>query len=160
MPRRRLPLSVGGGVMVLSGGAYLWVKAVHVIAVISWMAGLLYLPRLFVYHTQVARKSEASELFKVMERRLLKAIMTPAAVLAWALGLVMAVDGGLFAAPWFHAKLTLVVLLTLSHVFLMRCKDDFAADRNRRSEKFYRVLNEVPTLLMVGIVILVVTKAF
>ncbi len=145
---------------MLSSQAYLWLKALHVIAVISWMAGLLYLPRLFVYHTQVAKRSEASELFKVMERRLVKAIMTPAAVVAWAVGLVMAVDGGLFAAHWFHAKLLLVVLLTVSHVFLMRCKDDFAADRNRRSQKFFRMVNEVPTLLMIGIVILVMTKAF
>ncbi|MBI2235881.1 MAG: protoporphyrinogen oxidase HemJ [Magnetospirillum sp.] len=145
---------------MLSSQAYLWLKALHVIAVISWMAGLLYLPRLFVYHTQVAKRSEASELFKVMERRLVKAIMTPAAVVAWAVGLVMAVDGGLFVAHWFHAKLLLVVLLTVSHVFLMRCKDDFAADRNRRSQKFFRMVNEVPTLLMIGIVILVMTKAF
>ncbi len=145
---------------MLSSDTYLWLKALHVIAVISWMAGMLYLPRLFVYHTQVARRSEASELFKVMERRLLKAIMTPAAIVAWALGLVMAVEGGLFAAHWFHVKLLLVVLMTLSHVFLVRCKNDFAADRNRHSEKFYRMVNEVPTLLMIGVVILVITKAF
>lgn len=145
---------------MLSTPVYLWLKALHVIAVISWMAGLLYLPRLFVYHTQVAKRSEASELFKVMERRLVKAIMTPAALVAWAVGLVMAVDGGLFAAHWFHAKLLLLVLLTISHVFLMRCKDDFAADRNRRSQKFFRMVNEIPTLLMIGIVILVMTKAF
>ncbi|MGE5503638.1 MAG: protoporphyrinogen oxidase HemJ [Actinomycetota bacterium] len=146
--------------MLLSGSAYLWVKAFHVIAVISWMAGLLYLPRLFVYHADAPKAGQPSETFKVMERRLVKAIMTPAAVMAWTLGLVMAVDGGLFAVHWFHAKLLLVVLLTACHVFLVRCKNDFAEDRNRRSQKFYRVLNEVPTLLMIGIVILVITKAF
>lgn len=143
---------------MLLGDAYPWVKAVHVIAVISWMAGLLYLPRLFVYHTGVARGSEASATFKVMERRLVKAIMTPAAVLAWALGLALAVNGGLFSHHWFHGKLALVTLLTLSHVFLVRCKNDFAADRNRRGARFYRMLNEVPTVLMIGIVILVIVR--
>jgi protoporphyrinogen IX oxidase len=143
---------------MLSGSAYLWIKAVHVIAVISWMAGMLYLPRLFVYHTTVKPGSESSETFKVMERRLVKAIMNPAMVVAWALGLFMAVDNGLFSQGWFHLKLTAVVGMTASHVFLARCKDDFAADRNTRSQKFYRVLNEVPTLLMIVIVIVVIVK--
>lgn len=145
---------------MLSGQAYLWIKAVHLMAVISWMAGLLYLPRLFVYHCTVHPKSEASETFKIMERRLLKAIMNPAMVLAWILGLIMAVDGGLFAQPWFHAKLLAVVGMTGSHLFLTRCKDHFAVDRNQHSQKFYRVLNEVPTLLMIVIVILVIIKPF
>lgn len=145
---------------MLSGSAYLWVKAVHVIAVISWMAGLLYLPRLFVYHTGVKPRSEASETFKIMERRLIKAIMTPAMVLAWTLGLVMAVEGGLFSQGWFHLKLACVVGMTVAHLFLARCKDGFAEDRNTRSEKFYRVLNEVPTLLMIVIVIVVIVKPF
>lgn len=143
---------------MLSGSAYLWVKAVHVVAVISWMAGLLYLPRLFVYHSTVHPRSETSETFKIMERRLVKAIMVPAMVLAWALGLVMAVEGGLFAYPWFHVKLLAVVGMTLSHLFLVRCKNAFAEDRNTKSQKFYRVLNEVPTLLMIVIVILVIVK--
>jgi len=143
---------------MLSGSAYLWVKAVHVIAIISWMAGLLYLPRLFVYHTTAKPRSESSETFKIMERRLIKAIMTPAMVLAWALGLVMAVDGGLFSQGWFHIKLLCVVGMTAAHFFLARCKDDFAEDRNIRSEKFYRVINEVPTLLMIVIVIVVIVK--
>jgi protoporphyrinogen IX oxidase len=146
--------------MLLSGQAYLWVKALHVIAVISWMAGLLYLPRLFVYHTTVTAGSATSETFKIMERRLVKAIMTPAMVLAWVLGLAMAVDGGLFRQPWFHGKLLAVVGLTASHLFLVRCKTAFAEDRNRYSQKFFRVLNEVPTLLMIAIVILVIVKPF
>lgn len=143
---------------MLSGSAYLWVKAIHVIAVISWMAGLLYLPRLFVYHASVQTGSETSETFKIMERRLLKAIMIPAMILAWALGLTMAVDGGLFSQPWFHVKLLAVLGMTASHVFLARCKTAFAEDRNTRSQKFFRVLNEVPTLLMIVIVILVILK--
>lgn len=143
---------------MLSGSAYLWIKAVHVIAVISWMAGLLYLPRLFVYHTSVHPKSETSQTFKIMERRLIKAIMVPAMILAWTLGLVMAVEGGLFSQPWFHVKLLAVVAMTASHFFLARCKTAFAEDRNTRSQKFYRVLNEVPTLLMIVIVILVIVK--
>ena len=145
---------------MLSANAYLWVKAIHVIAVISWMAGLLYLPRLFVYHCTVQPKSETSETFKIMERRLLKAIMTPAMILSWALGLVMAVDGGLFTQHWFHAKLLGVVGMTASHLFLARCKAQFAVDSNPHTEKFYRVLNEVPTLLMIAIVILVILKPF
>ena len=144
----------------MSGETYLWIKAVHVIAVISWMAGLLYLPRLFVYHSEVRPGSEASEKFKVMERRLLKAIMAPAAVVAWVLGLWLAITGGLFQDAWFHAKFTLVILMTLSHAMMIRWKNDFAADRNVRPQKFYRVANEVPTLLMIGIVLLVVVKPF
>jgi putative membrane protein len=143
---------------MLSFEGYMWVKAVHVIAVISWMAGILYLPRLFVYHTKVAVGSETSEMFKIMERRLAKAIMTPAMVVSWGLGLYLAVSGGLFQVPWFHVKLALVVLMTAAHVFLLRCKTDFALDRNRRPEKFYRAFNEVPTLLMIGVVILVILK--
>jgi len=144
----------------MSGDVYLWLKAIHVMAVISWMAGLLYLPRLFVYHCTVTPGSEASETFKVMERRLMAVIMTPAAVIAWGLGLTLAWSGGLFEEHWFHAKLLLVALLTLSHGAMWRWKNDFAADRNSRSERFYRVANEVPTLLMIGIVILVILKPF
>lgn len=144
----------------MSNEAYLWIKAVHVIAVISWMAGLLYLPRLFVYHCQVAAGSEASEKFKVMERRLLNAIMTPAAAVAWGLGLWLAIAGGLFQDGWFHAKFTLVLLMTLSHGAMIRWKNAFAGDRNRHSQRFFRFANEVPTLLMIGIVFLVVVKPF
>jgi len=142
----------------LSGEAYLWIKAIHVIAVISWMAGMLYLPRLFVYHCTAMPGSEASETFKIMERRLVRAIMTPAMILVWGLGLTMAVDGGLFSQHWFHAKLLAVVAMTATHLFLNHCRRRFAADINHRSEKFYRVINEVPTVLMIVIVILVIVK--
>ncbi|OAN49583.1 protoporphyrinogen oxidase HemJ [Magnetospirillum moscoviense] len=144
----------------MTGEGYLWLKALHVIAVISWMAGLLYLPRLFVYHCEVEIGSATSELFKVMERRLLKAIMMPAAIVAWAAGLFMAVVGGLFHDGWFHVKLTLVIGMTISHYMMTGWKNDFAADRNRRPQKFFRVANEVPTLLMIAIVILVIVKPF
>lgn len=144
--------------MRMSGEGYLWIKALHVIAVISWMAGLLYLPRLFIYHCDAAPGSAMSETFKIMERRLLKAIMVPAMIVTWGAGLTMAVFGGLFAEPWFHVKLSLVCLMTLSHFMMMKWRQDFAQDRNHRSQRFYRVANEVPTLLMIAIVILVILK--
>jgi putative membrane protein len=139
---------------------YEWVKALHVIAVISWMAGMLYLPRLFVYHCQAAVGSAQSETFKVMEQRLLKAIINPAMAATWVLGLYLAWSGHWFSAGWFHGKLLLVVLMSGVHGFLSRSVRDFAADRNTRSQKFYRIINEVPTVLMIGIVILVVVKPF
>jgi TIGR00701 family protein len=145
---------------MIAGEGYLWLKALHVIAIISWMAGLLYLPRLFVYHCEVEPGSAASETFKVMERRLLKAIMHPAMALSWAVGLYLAVSGGLFLEGWFHVKLTLVVLMTVSHFMMMKWKNDFAADRNVRPQRFFRVVNEVPTLLMIAIVVLAVVKPF
>jgi putative membrane protein len=145
---------------MLSSSGYLWVKSVHVIAVISWMAGILYLPRLFVYHCQVEPGSAASETFKVMERRLLKAIMTPAMVVSWALGLWIAVSFDLFTQPWFHAKLALVVAMTAAHFYLARCRTAFAEDRNTKPQKFFRIFNEIPTLLMIVIVILVIVKPF
>ena len=144
----------------MTGEGYLWLKALHVIAVISWMAGLLYLPRLFVYHCEVEAGSATSEKFKIMERRLFRAIMTPAMVVAWVAGLWMAVTGGLFQDGWFHVKLTLVVLMTLSHYMMARWKNDFAADLNTRPQRFFRIANEVPTLLMIFIVILVIVKPF
>lgn len=139
---------------------YEWIKALHVIAVIAWMAGMLYLPRLFVYHCDAEPGSRQSETFKIMERRLLKAIMTPAMVVTWLAGLYIAYAGNWFTAPWLHGKLLLVIAMSGVHGFLSRCVKDFAADRNTRSTKFYRVINEVPTLLMIVIVILVVVKPF
>jgi len=166
---RIIRVAVGLGVVVLllvvlwiwqPSGLYLWLKAVHIIAVIAWMAGMLYLPRLFVYHTQAAVGSEQSETFKVMERRLLTVIINPAMVVTWALGLWLAWDGGWFASPWLHVKIALVVVLSAIHGFFVRWVRDFAADQNTRSERFYRIVNEAPTLLMVGSVILVVVKPF
>jgi putative membrane protein len=139
---------------------YEWIKALHVIAVISWMAGMLYLPRLFVYHCEAEIGSKQSETFKVMERRLLKAIINPAMILTWLLGLYLAWSGQLFSAHWLHAKLALVLVLSGTHGFFSRWVRDFAADRNTRSQKFYRIINEVPTVLMIGIVILVIVKPF
>jgi putative membrane protein len=131
-----------------------------VIAVISWMAGMLYLPRLFVYHCEAEIGSKQSETFKVMERRLLRAIMNPAMIVTWLAGLYLAWAGHWFSHPWLHAKLLLVVVLSGVHGFFARCVKDFAGDRNRRSQKFYRIINEVPTVLMIAIVILVIVKPF
>jgi putative membrane protein len=141
-------------------GLYVWLKAVHVIAVIAWMAGMLYLPRLFVYHCEAETGSKQSETFKVMERRLLAVIINPAMVVTWALGLWLAWDGGWFSSPWLLAKLALVVLMSALHGLFVRCVRDFATDRNRRSQRFYRLINEAPTVLMIGIVILVIVKPF
>ena len=140
---------------------YLWIKAAHVLAIIAWMAGLLYLPRLFVYHAGAAPGSETSETFKVMERRLLRGIMNPAMIAAWVLGGTMvAVNPALLHQGWLHGKLALVVVLTAAHMLMARWRRGFAEDRNTRSAGFYRVANEVPTLLMIGIVILVVVQPF
>jgi putative membrane protein len=139
---------------------YEWLKAFHVIAVISWMAGMLYLPRLFVYHCDAPTGSPQSETFKVMERRLLKAIINPAMGAAWVLGLILVWQGGWITSGWLHAKLALVLALSAAHGFLSRYVKDFAADRNTRPARFYRIMNEVPTVLMIGIVILVIVKPF
>jgi putative membrane protein len=139
---------------------YEWIKALHVIAVIAWMAGMLYLPRLFVYHSVAETGSTQAETFKVMERRLLKAIINPAMAVTWLAGLYLAWAGHWFSAGWLHGKLLLVIAMSGMHGFLSRCVKDFAADRNTRSQRFYRIINEVPTVLMIGIVILVVVKPF
>jgi len=139
---------------------YLWLKALHIISVIAWMAGMLYLPRLMVYHTGVAVGSEASETFKVMERRLLKAIINPAMTATWVFGLLLAWKGGFFTDGWLHAKIALVLVMSGFHGFLSRQVRAFAADANTRSTRFYRIANEVPTALMVAIVLLVVLKPF
>jgi len=139
---------------------YEWIKALHIIAVISWMAGMLYLPRLFVYHCAAEVGSPQSETFKVMERRLLKAIINPAMIVTWLAGLYLAWSGHWFASGWLHAKLVLVLALSAMHGLFSRWVRDFAADRNAHSQKFYRLMNEVPTLLMIVIVILVIVKPF
>ncbi|MBD9374489.1 protoporphyrinogen oxidase HemJ [Rhizobium sp. ARZ01] len=139
---------------------YLWVKALHIVAVISWMAGLLYLPRLFIYHTDAAKGSELSETFMTMERRLYRVIMNPAMMLSWVLGLYLAWSVYRFQGGWLHAKLAFVVVLTAVHVFFGRCIVAFAQDANRFSARQWRFLNEMPALLMVLIVIMVVVKPF
>ncbi len=140
----------------------LYVKAFHVIAITAWMAGLLYLPRLFVYHASAAKGSELSETFKTMEKRLLRYITTPAMIAAWALGLWLAFSGLIDwkADGWFHAKLALVILLSAFHGALAKWTKDFALDRNIHAPRFYRIANEIPTLLMVLIVILVIVRPF
>ena len=139
---------------------YEWLKAFHVIAVIAWMAGMLYLPRLFVYHCEAEPGSRQSETFKVMERRLLNAIINPAMAVTWILGLALVWLGGWHKAPWLWGKFLLVILLSALHGQFVRWVKDFAQDRNQRSQKFYRWINEVPTVLMILIVILVIVKPF
>ena len=139
---------------------YLWLKSLHIVAVIAWMAALLYLPRLFVYHADVPAGSGRSELFKVMERRLLKAIMTPAMIATWLFGLGLAWEGGFLMSGWMHAKLALVLVLSGLHGFMAGTVRRFAEDRNMRAARFYRILNEVPTVALIGIVFLVVFKPF
>ena len=139
-----------------------YTKAFHVIATIAWMAGLLYLPRLFVYHATSRRGSEQSETFKVMERRLLRYITTPAMVASWVLGLILAFSGAIDWSRdgWFHAKLILVIALSAYSGLLAMWTKDFALDGNTRSARFYRIANEIPTLLMIGIVIFVIVRPF
>jgi putative membrane protein len=139
---------------------YLWIKAAHVIAVISWMAGMLYLPRLFIYHTGAEPGSVQSETFKVMEQRLLRVIINPAMMVTWVLGLWLAWKGFGFSGGWLHAKIALVVVLSGVHGYLSGAVRKFADDRNDRSARHWRLVNEVPTVLMIGIIILVIVKPF
>ena len=138
----------------------LYTKSFHVIAVIAWMAGLFYLPRLYVYHCEVARGSEASERFKVMERRLLKQITTPAMIATWLLGILLVLTPGAvdWGATWWHVKLTGVVLMSGFHGAMSKWRRDFLEDRNTRPQRFYRYANEVPTVLMVIIVIMAIVQ--
>jgi putative membrane protein len=139
---------------------YLWIKALHLIAVMSWMAALLYMPRLFIYHTDAAPGSEQSETFKMMEQRLLKVIMNPAMMITWVLGLYLAWSVYGFQGGWLHVKLLLVVLLTGVHMMFSRAVRAFARDENTRSARYWRLMNEAPTLLMILIVIMAVVKPF
>ena len=141
-------------------GFYLWAKAIHIIAVISWMAGMLYLPRLFVYHAEAEKGSAQSETFKVMEHRLLRAIINPAMVVTWVFGLWLAWKGFGFAGGWLHAKLAAVLLLSGVHGYLSASVRRFAADRNEKPSRHWRIVNEIPTVLMIVTVILVVVKPF
>jgi putative membrane protein len=153
---------VVGGVLVWwrPSGLYPWLKALHVIAIIAWMAGMLYLPRLFIYHCEAEPGSRQSETFKVMERRLLTAIINPAMVVSWALGLWLAWSGGWYVAGWLQAKVALALILSGLHGFFVRWVREFAMDANRHSQKFSRIVNEIPTILMIGMVILVVVRPF
>lgn len=137
-----------------------WIRAFHIVSVIAWMAGMLYLPRLFVYHCDKAAGSEASEMLKVMEHRLLRAIINPAMVAAFVFGGLMLATPGVidWGAWWIHAKLVLVVGMAAAHGFFARWRREFAEDRNQRTARFYRMANEVPTILMIGIVFLAVIK--
>jgi protoporphyrinogen IX oxidase len=141
---------------------YPWLKVMHILSVIAWMAGLLYLPRLFVYHADAAPGSAASETFKVMERRLLRGIMNPALIGTYVFGIALAGVPGLidWAMLWIYVKLAAVAALTYMHVVQSRWQRDFATDRNTRSARFYRFLNEVPTLLLIVIVVMVVVRPF
>ncbi|MGO1119539.1 protoporphyrinogen oxidase HemJ [Rhodovibrionaceae bacterium A322] len=141
---------------------YEWLRAFHILAVISWMAGLLYLPRLFVYHADAVAGSETSETFKVMERRLLRAIMNPAMIASLIFGglMIVAQWPDILSFGWFHAKMTFVVLLIASHMAMARWRRAFAEDRNEHSSRFFRYVNEVPTILMIAIVLFVVVEPF
>jgi len=139
---------------------YSWLLALHIIAFVAWMAGMLYLPRLYVYHAGAKAGSELSKTFKVMERRLLRGIINPAMIATWILGLLLAWQGHRWAEGWFHAKLGLLLAMQLVHAAYARWRRHFAADANRHSANFYRLMNEVPTLLLIAIVLLAVLKPF
>jgi protoporphyrinogen IX oxidase len=141
---------------------YPWIKALHIVSMVAWMAGLLYLPRLYVYHSMAPSGSDRSETFKVMERRLHRGIMTPAMIATWGFGLALAGTPGVvdWRMGWIWAKLAVVVGLTGFHITLARWREAFLADRNRHSTRFFRTINELPTLALIVIVVLVVVKPF
>lgn len=141
-------------------GFYLAIKAVHILAVIAWMAGLLYLPRLFVYHAGAAPGSDLAATFEIMERRLLRVIMAPAMIVTWIAGLTLAFEGDFFRAGWLQGKLALVILMSALHGYFSVTQRKFADGTNRKSARFFRILNEAPTVLLIAIVFLVVIKPF
>ena len=142
--------------------AYPWVKSLHIVSMVAWMAGLLYLPRLYVYHSRARIGSDESETFKVMERRLQRGIMTPAMIATWVFGLALAGTPGVidWRMGWIWTKLVLVVALTGLHFMLAGWRGAFAADRNRHSTRFFRMINELPTVVLIAVVVLVVIKPF
>ena len=147
----------------MAGDLYAWLRALHIVAVVAWMAGLFYLPRLYVYHAGAAPGSELSETLKIMERRLLRAIMNPAALASIGLGAALLAEPGVVdwsGDLWIYPKLVLVALLVAFHMGLARWRRDFAVDRNRRRARFYRIANEAPVPVLIGIVVLVVVKPF
>ena len=140
---------------------YLWLKALHIIAIISWMAGMLYLPRLFVYHAGASKGSELAETLKTMERRLLRFIMNPAMIASWLFGILMIVaNPGLFENGWMHVKITMVVLMSVVHMMYSKWRKRFERDENTREAKFYKIWNEIPTVFMIIIVIMAVAEPF
>lgn len=141
---------------------YPWLKAGHVVSMVAWMAGMFYLPRLFVYHCAVPRGSAESERFKLMERRLLKQIINPAMIATFVFGILLVLTPGVidWAAGWWHVKLTAVLLMAALHGILVRCRRDFLHDRNTRSARYFRIINEIPTLLLVVIVVMVIVRPF
>jgi protoporphyrinogen IX oxidase len=142
--------------------AYPWIKSAHIVSMVAWMAGLLYLPRLFVYHAMAPAGSEKSETFKVMERRLQRGIMVPAMLATWGFGLVLAGTPGVvdWRMGWIWTKIALVVGLTFFHALLSRWRNAFGADRNRHPARFFRMVNELPTVALIAVVLLVVVKPF
>lgn len=154
-------LLIGTGLAMLDETSrYLWIKALHVIAVISWMAGLLYMPRLFIYHCDADPGSVQAATFAVMEKRLFRIIMTPAMILSWIFGLYIAWQGYGFVAGWLHAKLLAVFGLTVAHIYFGRAVGSFEKGNYIGNGRFWRIMNEVPTILMIVIVVLVVVKPF
>ncbi len=152
--------ALAAAVLVFGRAAYDWIKAFHVIAVISWMAGMLYLPRLFIYHCDAAKGSPQSETFKIMEGRLLRVIINPAMIISWVLGLWLAWASGFHKTGWFAAKLLAVIALSAAHGYFSAAVRAFAEDRNLKAAGHWRLMNEVPTVLMIAIVILVIVKPF
>lgn len=154
-------LVMAGGLLFLDDSSrYLWIKALHVMAVISWMAGMFYLPRLFIYHCDCDPSSEQARTFSVMEQRLYRIIMNPAMMLAWVFGLYIAWDIYGFRGGWLHAKLAAVVVLTVAHVYFGKAVGAFAKGHYIGNGRFWRMMNEVPTVLMIVIVALVIVKPF
>jgi protoporphyrinogen IX oxidase len=151
-------VAAAAAIYVFSDDAYLWFKALHIMAVIAWMAGLFYLPRLFIYHHDKAPGSESSETFKVMESRLYRFIMNPAMMIAWLFGLFIAWQGDWFTSGWLHVKL--LVALTIAHIYFGRAVRAFGRDERPLSTRHWRMLNEVPAVLMIVIVVMAVLKPF
>ena len=139
---------------------YLWFKAFHIIAVIAWMAGMLYLPRLFVYHCEIKPGTDEYARFVTMEKRLMRIIVNPSMIAVWIFGLLVATSMGAWTQPWLHAKLLLVIALSGLHGMFSRWRRDFEQGKNTRTQRFYRIVNEVPAALMIFIVLLVVLKPF
>jgi putative membrane protein len=140
--------------------AYLWIKFIHILAFVSWMAGMFYLPRLFVYHADTPRGSAQARTFALMEARLMRVIMLPALLVTWASGLALAIQAGFLGAGWFHAKFALVIALSALHGYFAKVRKDLAAETDTHGSRFFRIINEVPTVLLAGIVFLVVFKPF